>query len=324
MRHAVSIRSLVPGLLLPGLLLLGSCSSTETSKTGIESFIPDGKNTEVDAWRVEDQSVALDSTVGVTIAMLDKQITAWNNYELGAKDELDRAAQRRIATKIAADTSKKFSIVEQQLSSGSIYNRQVAAMALGFTENPRALPPLLLALEDREPAVVANAALGLSRLALKETDLSPLLALIELDQPMRVRVNASLAIKNVIKAGHPGTDAAAALRRGLLDEEPGVRVHCGLALAHLGDAEAIPDLILLLQDPVPLVMRVASAAIVTIGSLDPHAKGRAARGLAGALQDAKGDREELLIQSLQVLSGRNYGDNKNEWLRWAVNNTPEN
>jgi hypothetical protein len=303
------------------LLALSACASNGNSGSEF-SFIPDGA--EYAPWQVSDQGATGDGGIGITMASLDRQITAWSNIELQDGDESLLAAQRRIAQKIGADTSKKFSVVEQQLQSGPLYNRQVAAMALGFTENPRALPPLLLALADREPAVVSNAALGLSRLSMSETDLTPLLEKIDMEQPTRVRVNASLAIKNVIKAGNKGVGAVRPLRRGLLDEEPGVRVHCALALAHMIDGESVPDLVLLLNDPVPLVGKVAAASIVTIGSQDPHAKGKAARGLAIALQKAKGDQATLLIESLQFLSERNYGDDRMEWLQWALAKTPEN
>ncbi len=307
----------------PLLSLLAVTACASSSDKGSEfSFIPEGA--EYAPWQVSDQGATGDGGIGITMASLDRQIRAWSNIELKGGDDSTLAAQRRIAQKIGNDTAKKFSIVEQQLQSGPLYNRQVAAMALGFTENPRALPPLLLALGDLEPAVVANAALGLSRLSMSETDLTPLLTKIDMEQPTRVRVNASLAIKNVIKAGNKGEGAARQLRRGLLDEEAGVRVHCALALAHLNDAESVADLVLLLNDPVPLVGKVAAASIVTIGSQDLHAKGPAARGLAMALQDAKGDQARLLIESLQFLSERNYGDDKTEWLQWALSKTPEN
>ena len=191
----------------PLLSLLAVTACASSSDKGSEfSFIPEGA--EYAPWQVSDQGATGDGGIGITMASLDRQIRAWSNIELKGGDDSTLAAQRRIAQKIGNDTAKKFSIVEQQLQSGPLYNRQVAAMALGFTENPRALPPLLLALGDLEPAVVANAALGLSRLSMSETDLTPLLTKIDMEQPTRVRVNASLAIKNVITAGNKGEGAA--------------------------------------------------------------------------------------------------------------------
>lgn len=50
-----------------------------------------------------------------------------------------------------------------------------------------------------------------------------------------------------------GEDALPAVRAGLRDANPDVRMYCARALDHLVDAESFPDLVAMLDDPDPRV-----------------------------------------------------------------------
>ncbi|MEZ6019823.1 MAG: hypothetical protein R3F17_06880 [Planctomycetota bacterium] len=47
-------------------------------------------------------------------------------------------------------------------------------------------------------------------------------------------------------------------------------------------------------------------------------KGPCARALAGALADVRPEIREVIMSNLIVLADRNYGEDVEEWQRWAA------
>jgi HEAT repeat protein len=99
---------------------------------------------------------------------------------------------------------------------------------LSVTEDPRAVPVLLLYLGDPDQKVGLYMAQALGNLAEE--------------------------------------DALAALRLALLDPDPNIRWRAAMALGGQRDAKAVPSLARLLQDPDKLVQNVAANALAQIGN----------------------------------------------------------
>lgn len=308
-------------------LLLVACASTgspDTGEAGVEPMIP------TSTWeRIEDVQVSTDAedrkpTRGGLLLELDQLVTAWNNQVLAASSDADPKKFRVLEAKLRHKAGRYTDELIEELQTGPSRNRQVAAVSLGFSAAPRGEGPLIAALEDPSPAVRANAALALStRAALgdagtgAETPLGGLLQLFD-DPSPACRGNASLAVKDLVRAGARHPEVLPAARRGLFDEEVSVRVHSALILAMVGDQACMEDLAALLSENPLLLARAASRALATIGRRDPHNMGRAARLLAAALVPAEAPaRRAMLLGDLQLLAGRNYGDETEPWLEWA-------
>ena len=90
------------------------------------------------------------------------------------------------------------------------------------------------------------------------------------------------------------------------------------ALAEVVDTNSVPELARALMDPTPLVARAASRALARIGSVDRKFEGQAARALTAALEVVDEDRvRPAILKDLQALAGKNYGDDVEEWVRYA-------
>ena len=109
-----------------------------------------------------------------------------------------------------------------------------------------------------------------------------------------------------------------AARAALGDANEGLRPHGAIILAEVVDTESVPELARALMDPTPLVARAASRALARIGSVDRKYEGQAARALTAALEvvDENAVRPAVL-RDLQALAGKNYGDDVEEWVRYA-------
>ena len=116
-------------------------------------------------------------------------------------------------------------------------------------------------------------------------------------------------------------DRAAVIRAGraaLGDPEEGLRPSGALILAEVADTDSIPELSRALTDPTPLVARAASRALARIGSVEPEFKGKAARALTSVLNSVDPERvRPSILKDLQALAGKNYGDDIEEWVRYA-------
>ena len=114
-----------------------------------------------------------------------------------------------------------------------------------------------------------------------------------------------------------------AARVGLLDAEPGVRSQCALVLGNLVDKASLDSLTDHLVDPVPLVAAASARAIGHIGRNEPSAKGKAARALVAALDEAKGAAEKEVHSNLVYLAGVDHGKrvvmDGSGWSAWEGN-----
>ncbi|QDV06239.1 hypothetical protein Poly30_17460 [Planctomycetes bacterium Poly30] len=261
-------------------------------------------------------------SAGLLLAELDKSMRAWNNIVLDGKASQDLTRLDLLESTLRHDVSRHHQLLVDQLQTGPLINRQIAAAALGFSNNPDSLGPLLGALQDPNEDVVANALLGLSTLHSPRTQVGGIASLFaDSTKPVNIRSNAGRTLRAIPLGNLDEVSRAQVIdasRLALGDEEASVRVHGSLILAELVDPEAIQRLSLLLTDPSPLVARAASRSIARIGSVDSTLKGRAARALAAFID--KVDRKNVrraLLDDLQRMAQVNYGEDTEAWMEYA-------
>ena len=205
------------------------------------------------------------------------------------------------ALKRLGDTAAVGVMVEELESSGSAYSERTrAARVLGAMEDPAAVPALIRALEDEEPAVRVSASKALGRLR-DHRALVPLVNLLD-DEDCHVRGSAVTSLGRLGDAGSasvPGTvgepAAATVLIRALGDEEPTVRVSAVRALGGLGDPRAFEPLVNLLDDE---DCRVREAVALSLGWLGDV---RAVPYLNAALDDDEWSVRRVAERSLEQL-----------------------
>ncbi len=257
--------------------------------------------------------------IGKFMADLDAAIRAWSNLIMSAQTDEDRRKASLLEQSITASTHKRRGELVEQLESGPLSNRVVAACALGFTHDVEAQSPLIAALDDQHPEVVSNVLLGLMLLGRADTPLSAICGLLSSSPDAGIRRNAAQCAASLVQAGARDDCILPASRLGLVDkDEATVRAHCALILATLEDRTSLLALCDRLYDSVPLVRAAAARAVAYIGKQSPPDKGTAARALVSAASKSEGTTQALFMKSLVELSSVNYGPDMKEWTAWAV------
>lgn len=257
--------------------------------------------------------------IGKFMADLDGSIRAWTNLIMSAQTEEDRRKASLLEQSLSATTHKRRSELIEQLESGPLSNRVVAASALGFTHDLEAQSPLIAALDDAHPEVVSNALLGLMLLGRADTPLGQICGLMSSSTDAGIRRNAAQCAASLVQAGARDDCILPASRLGLVDkEEPTVRAYSALILATLEDRASLPALCDRLYDSVPLVRAAAARAVAYIGEQNPQDKGTAARALVAVLEKGDPANQAQLMKALVELSSINYGPEMKEWVEWAA------
>lgn len=311
------------GLLLSALALSG-CASSGPKDEGKEP-VP------IQAW--SPGMLDIDKAPGILLLRIDLSLKAWNKLFLTASDQTDAQKGRALEENLAYLATRHQELLITQLESGPSKNRQVAALALGFSRdislpsdanapgiNKRVDPlgPLLASLQDPEHLVAANAAFAIGLLAKAETPTAGLVEMLERSPEPKGRSNAAWALYKVLASGGDSQGVLGPARRGLTDTEPAVRASCCLVLATAMAVDAVDDLALLLYDSENHPAVAASRALAYIGSRDERAKGACARALTSCLPKVRSAVRKRVLAVLQHLSGRNYGQNDDEeWIKWA-------
>lgn len=298
------------------LSVLGGCASSGSAKGEGGLYEPEEPEA---ISRFDSQD---DRAVGYLLAGLSSSIEKWNALVLTGSDVQDGQRIRTLESAIRHQSRQHLDDLVEQVTTGPPRNRQIAATALGFSESPDALAPLLAALLDTDQDVVANALLGLSILGHPQTPLGNIASLLtDPRQPASVRANAGRALRNlgVSRRGEEERiQVRDAARAGIADVDASVVMNSVLLLAELQDADSIPTIAEQLQHPSPTVARAAARGLAYMGSAEPTSKGPAVRALVGSLPrvDGRSVRPALLVD-LQRLAGRNYGDDLDAWLKYA-------
>jgi hypothetical protein len=311
-----SARARRPGLFGASHFLLGLalCAAGCASSGSKEPPAPDREITPIGDLVAREKKP---DSIGKFLSDLNNDIKAWNNFFLDAKTDEEKTRSRLMETHITTVAHQRRTEIIQELESGPLNNRIVAAAALGFTHDVEAQSPLIAALDDKEAEVVSNALYGLWLLGRTDTPADRICPLLSSSRDTGVRTQASLLLMSLTAAGAKDACIAPSARLCLTDESPAVRVHCLLILANIEDTSSVQAVIDLLSDETPLVVSAAARALTYLGAKDPHSKGLAARALVKAWIKAKDPTKSTLLRALIEMSQRNYGTDEKEWATWA-------
>jgi HEAT repeat protein len=291
-------------LALAALLALAwSCSSSPDEPEQPEEFTP---------IQVPDPD-----PLGKFLADLDLRVRAWTNLTLLAKDEKEERQARDLAGQLELLSRKRLDELIAALETGPPRNRQRAAAAIGFSGDPRALGPLVAALEDSDLDVVHNSLLGLAVLKSPETPAEPIAALMTEHEDPATRSNAAYALRTVVEAGASAESVLPAVRLALVDKEPGVRLQAALLAGLAGDGESVERLADLLRDEEKLVQLAAIQALVMVAQKSPPNKGAIARALVGAWLEADNPIKSRLREGMARIAVEDFGTDEELWVEWS-------
>jgi HEAT repeat protein len=256
--------------------------------------------------------------IGKYLADLDTSMRAWTRLHMTAATPDERKKARLLEMNLATRAHARRGEIIEQLQTGPLANRVVAASALGFSRDAEAHAPLLAALEDSSQDVVANALLGLMLLGRSDTPLERICDLARTSSDAGVRTNAIQCLAALVQNGAQSKCAISTGRLGLSDPEPPVRAHSALLLGELEDTESVQVLLDTVQDAVPLVASAALQSVVWIGRQQGSVKGKIARALLEFHESARSSQKNSYRRALVELAGVDYGNDTKEWAEWAT------
>lgn len=250
---------------------------------------------------------------------LNQMLKSWRDSSVVKSSD----KHRRIYTSIGAMLTRwvylNFDKILDELDNGPHPNRVTAATALGFSRIPendrwpqvyqRAIPALLRALESGDDDITANALLGLKILDEPGIPLDPILPLMTQHHNPLVRSNAALCVATV--AMEDQSDLIMPyLLPALRDDEPKVRIHAINIAMNLRSRSTVVPIMELLEDRYELIQANAARALGELG--DPS--------VCGALISKVKHPKEIVrfsaLESLQKLSGEDFGDDVADWTEW--------
>lgn len=256
-------------------------------------------------------------TIGFFLVRFDRSLMQWCDLKLGSSSARDQNELQALEANMQKRARERRDELLSVLEAGAPTNRRIAAAALGFTQDPTVLGPLLANLTERDSELVQKALLAIGVLGLPATPLGAIEDLLRDDLDPWTRNNAAFALLALARAGSRAPELPSAARAGLADSEPGVRAQCASALGAVADSESVAVLADLLFDKENLVALASAAALANIGRKHPAQKGSAGRSLAGALEKVESDRRAHLLGALRWLSDMNLGEEAKPWLEWA-------
>ncbi len=290
---------------LLGLACLAGCQSTD----------PLGQLEPVDPSELEIQEEPI--TTGFLVTDLGNRIEGWNRAKLEARGQRDYLLADSRRQDVKRLVVKHFDELLHEFEVGPPNTRTVVASALGFSESPRALGPLMLALDDTDELVIGNALLGLAMLGQPDTPLDRVCFLLRESGDPYNRNNAAFCLQRLVDAGAEGDCVLPSARAGIEDRQAGVRLSCAWVLGRLSDGESLDGLGALLGDVEARVAQSAAHSIRRIGQTNDEHKGAAARLLLAAHGRREGALRDVLRLELARLRGADLGNEMSEWRRWA-------
>ena len=250
--------------------------------------------------------------LGTYINKLDGLLQQWNKAMLLPETTKNRALRTGLQLELAKRVKARFDELRQQLETSNVErNRVIVAAALGFVREPRALNPLLNALNDPSPSVREHALIGLAELADPNTPVDIVALKLEGESSDAEQVNATLCLYRLAQEGIDVTKALPALRHGLDSRNPAVRVQSAAALGDAHDHESTPQLLAILHDDRQLAAAAAANALGKIGDT------KTVPQLIEALSAPDyAVRDEARGALKRMNNGEDLGSEPGPWLRW--------
>ena len=193
----------------------------------------------------------------------------------------------------------------------------IAAAALGFTEDIRAIPYLIEVLEKGPSSTRSNAAMSIGHIGSNQTPMEPLFKSLQEDPEGSVRSMVAFAIAQIVKK-EKDEGALPHLLRALKDSSPAVRNNVVMALEKIGNEEGAKAILSSsLYDEHPLVRYNSIRAMGTLKRKD------AVVPIIKLLRDPVADVRGAAHAVLQNLTGKKFGPEPGKWEEWAdVPSTP--
>ncbi len=302
-----------PSLSLWPLLVLAACSSAPEG-------VPDPAITEEAKQRalLAEETERKLGDPSRLLTDLDRQLDAYLRYTLASGSVPNEATGAKLDGYLKRIVKDYFDVLVQQADQTAFpRNRAIAACALGFSENPAALDPILNAAQDANPEVVINAVFGLGILADPRTPPMALTRVMDSTSfDSMARGGAAWALYKVQMALPDPAPVTAIWKRvveGPLDEEPAeVLVTALRGIGQTRDASHRVNIERYVSHPTPLVR---SAAAIALGRMNDAAAAPALFALIGPSEPNENVRLAAR-KALQALAGGvDRGYDVEEWKR---------
>jgi len=306
------IRTLVVVCLFTALGLTSACASVAAE--------PDPQ-VEAQELRRREQAKELEqrqSDIHLVLLNLDKVMDKYS-------EALTRSGYRRsdklavsLETYLRREVDKHFAeLVRIADSTGDPTNRARAVAAIGFSERPEALDPLLNALASDDDTIVTNAAFALAILRDERTPISRLGEIAEdTSRPAKTRIGAAWSLVRC-QDSVPNPERALPSWLRIVSESPGevdpwILVQAVRGIGRLRDPENAAVVAELIDHPAPLVRQSVAVSLGFMGNPDSHV----ALLTRLAPEETNSNVRLAARKALQALAGGiDRGYDVKEWLR---------
>jgi HEAT repeat protein len=282
------------GAVLALLSFLCSCSTEEPSIK--KKLLPQSEYN----FRDKEDEVLL-------FSQLDHKLKQW----VDARKQRDDATIAYLEHDLFEMTTGNLDRLREVLEESENHSyRVIAAMALGFSDSPKALGTLIDQLEDREERIVANCLTSIGFLGQKDTPLPPLVRLLREGSP-HIQGRAAYAIGECSAPKRDLHGAESLLIDLLKHDQIALRVNAMTALGKLQQVEAVrPIVINNLFHQYPKVRLDAIAALGNINHVS------AVGGLVESLSDENERVRQRALWALKKITEKDYGENQAAWKHY--------
>lgn len=280
------------------LFVVCGCSTTQTDRPNEESPpLAEEKETEI---------------LPAVLDEIDGYIRAWETAVRSGEE----ANARNLEDALAHVAKENFSMLVEAMKGERSDAKAIAAAALGFSRDKRAVVWLVRALADRDSMVRNNAAFGLAILRDETTPTEKLAHVMLNDPDDEVRGSAALAISRLVRVGDAkGVYDAIVMACG--DSSHLVRLNAVAALTVIEDIHSLGVLIdRMNNDYEPSVRMNAIVGVLRIGGRKamPHVIPR--------LKDSDEKVVQVAREGLKRLAGVDLGEDPMAWEDWIRKNPP--
>ena len=330
-------RTQVSLLALAALLAAASCQTTTREGAEIKSKPDSNKPKRVMTDPTVTTGDGTEASINEIYLKLDASIARWSVLKLSGSLPSDAKKYQALQEDIQYTATRYQVDLIEALETGPPPRRQVAALALGFSEakslpsderdpskasRVSPIPALLAALNDDVPEVVANAIYALGIKGDASIPTARIIEFLATSSHNALRTNAAWTLAELAQKGAPLDGVLPVARRALADEAASVRSQAVVILAAKLDGESIPALAGVIRDERNLPALAAIRGLAYMGSKDIKLKGKAARALVNSMDQVRPEIRSQLLANLVQLSNLNYGPKAtDEWKSWA-NNIP--
>lgn len=237
---------------------------------------------------------------------------------------------------IGGDRTVKLLLEIVQDKNSEIKLRSLAARVLGRIKDKSIVEPLIKMLKDEDPVIKGIVARLLGELG-DERAVKPLTYALEDMNPEKDYINPIVlalntfgwepkdaSIKNIYhiifedkdelkKNGEPAVDALIIILKNERQSDK-TRIFAIDMLAELGSERAVEPLIKTLKDRKPHIVK---KSIEALGIIKDH---RAIKPLISMLDNDDEKTRKLIAEVLKLITGEDFGDTKEIWLRWYEEN----